>query len=341
MYLADFAQEKAPDDYNDDIEPEWLEFEPQEKKFDFSKQVPLTKMFSDSEIVDGEELGGLEDEDENTEETQKETPTEGMPISIEDIEKQQLSQVNPQKPAESNFKADPLVQSQQDMGHYGYIQQPFRQPGMQPEVQQPFGQPGMQPEPQQPFGQPGIQLGVQQPLGQPGASPQQINLPPQQPFGQNQPGFGAFQQQEFSGPFGGFNHPENPEFSGFGENEGFEHAFGDSMGFGNSLFGAPTGRDEEFDKIFGQPAQQNPMEGLFPPQNQDPKGQQPGMFGFGVDQNQFMTGNEEEDEEDDWLMDDQFQGKNLEFIDQHDTPLKEPKDLIKIAETIEVAYKYT
>jgi len=345
----DFGKEKAPDDYDDDMDPEWLDGFDASKKFDFSKQVPLKKMFGEKDGVELEELGGLEDDE--TEDKTEDNANIQQPISIDEIEKKQLSKFEaPTQPQTNVGGQSQFPQPQQDFGQFG-----FNQPGVNPQGFMPhapdaqgFNPNMMQPQPG--FQQPGV--GGHPPAGQsPG-------------FGA-QPGFGPTHGQDFGGPFGGFQQPpmqdfNNPVgnpmgqgFGGFGGEAfgGFNQPFsnpmdsfgGGDMGFGSSLFGAPAGRDEEFEKIFGQPSAGPPgNEKLFHSHNQPSKGQQPGMFGgYGVDQNQFMQTNDDEDEEDDWLMDDQFQSKNLEFIDQHqDTPIKGSQNLPKVGETIDVAYKY-
>lgn len=330
------------------MDPEWLEGFDKTKKFDFSTQVPLKKMFETKGDVEMEELGGLEDDDTN-EKTQDGGALQ-QPISIEELEKKQLSKFELPNQTPENTGAQPTFPPpQQDLGNFG-----FNQPGMNP---QGFNQPPSNPQGfNQPFDQPG--MAPQPGFPQPGAGMPPAGQNP--PFGGNQPGYGQPQGQDFGGPFGGFQQPpmqdfQNPMnqgFPGFGGDSfgGFEQpfnnpmdSFGGDMGFGSSLFGAPAGRDEEFEKIFGQPSPSPSMgEGAFPQPNQPQKGQQPGMFGgYGVDQNQFMQTNEDDEEEDDWLMDDQFQGKNLEFIDPHqDTPVKGALNLAKAGETIDVAYKY-
>jgi hypothetical protein len=129
-----------------------------------------------------------------------------------------------------------------------------------------------------------------------------------------------------------------------------QQPFGGNMGFGGSMFGPGYGRDEEFEKIFGQPSQLHNMGGMFP---DDPSGRthqdMGGLFGFNMGDNQFMTQQDDEEEDDDWLMDEQFNEKHLNFIDQHgDTPSKDviqiehqDEDIIfKPQNVIERAYKY-
>lgn len=167
------------------------------------------------------------------------------------------------------------------------------------------------------------------------------NAPLQQPMNQydNPMGFPGFPGQE---GFGGFGQP-------FG-NPIDAQPFGDNMGFGGSMFGPGYGRDEEFEKIFGQPSQPHNMGGMFPNDPSERAHQDMGgLFGFNVEDNQFMAQQDDDEEEDDWLMDEDFQDKHLNFIDQHgDTPSKdvarirdqEEDIIIKPQDVIERAYKY-
>jgi hypothetical protein len=266
-------------------------------------------MFGDAE---GVELGALEDEEEESTETQSTqpiVPSAAKPISIEQLEQQTFSRLEQDKPREHGFGQPPQT----------HHPSPFdqNQPNFMQSNPNTFSQfPGHQQPPMQQHQFPGFE----NPMG----------------F----PGFG-------SDPFSGFGQPlDNPM--------GMQSAFGDSMGFGGSMFGAPYGRDEEFEKIFGHTGPPGGMGGFF--SQGDPtrtKQEQDfgGMFNFGMSDNQFMAQNDDEDEEeDDWLMDDQFQDKHLGFIDQHgETPNKAKRELdddqetlkhIKTEEVIERAYKY-
>lgn len=310
--IEDFGGEKPTDDYDDDEDPEWLDFQPVEKKFDFSKQVPLTKMFGSGEEV---KLESLEGETLESEQAQQEM-IPGQPISIEELEKQTFNKLDQEKPKEEVFGQS------------------------QPQQRPPFGQG----PPPQTFGEP-PQNFQQFPGGNQQMPPQQ-QPPPMDQFGGNM-GFPGFPGQD---TFGGFGNPmDNPM--------GMQPGFGDSMGFGNDLFGGNFGRDAEFEKIFGNTSQPNEMGGFFPP-GADPSGKPPGqnmggMFGFNMGGDQFMAQTEEDDdEEDDWLMDEQFEDteKHLGFIDQHgDTPSKgapfdeaqqEHLKQVKAEEAIDRTYKY-
>lgn len=303
--LGEFGAERAPDDYDDDLEPEWLEFKPQEKKFDFSKQVPLKKMFGGkAEVL----LESLEDEDDMTETT---IDPGIKTISIEELERQQMQHFEQKAPDLLPFVQQKPAQNQFQPSHQQNNQS---LPGHGPIAGMPFSQ---------------------QPSNQPSAGGPPFGMP-------NQNSFGMPSHNEFSGPFGqlqqndGFGFPGGDPFSGFGQPLDNPTGFGDSMGFGNSVFGAPFSRDEEFEKIFGQPSQQQ-NQGFFP--SDDSK--QPDMGGmFGFNQDQFMS--TQNDDEDDWLEDDQFQDKQLDFIDQHhDTPIKGRAEYVKPDEVIESYYKFS
>lgn len=275
-------------------------------------------MFGDTE---GVELGALEDEDEEsteTQSTQPNVPSAAKPISIEQLEQQTFSRLEQDKPREHGFGQPPQT----------HHPSPFDQ-----------NQPNFMQSNPNAFSQfPGHH---QPPMQQP--QPQSQHQPHQFPGFENPMGFPGFG----SDPFSGFGQPlDNPM--------GMQSAFGDSMGFGGSMFGAPYGRDEEFEKIFGHTGPPGGMGGFF--SQGDPtqiKQEQDfgGMFNFGMSDNQFMAQNDDEDEEeDDWLMDDQFQDKHLGFIDQHgETPNKAKRELdddqetlkhVKTEEVIERAYKY-
>jgi hypothetical protein len=306
--IDDFGTDRPADDFDEDEDPEWLDFKPQEKKFDFSKQVPLKKMFENDK---GMELETLEDEDDmQTEDTQHMLPQDQQPISIDQIEQQTFNKHGQNMPQNMGMQQNPMQQ----------------QPSPFDQKPQDFGFPGQGQFP--PFGAGG---------------PQQMQQPGQPP-----------QVQQFDNPMGFPGFPGQDAFGSFGQpfdnNMGMQSAFGNSMGFGDSMFGPGYGRDEEFEKIFGQPGQQQNPGGFFPPGESTEKQQQDmgGMYNFGMDQNQFMTQQEDDDEEDDWMMDEQFQNKQLDFIGQHgDTPSKDKTQMddqvekhFKPKDVISKSYKY-
>lgn len=287
-------QERPADDYLEDEDPEWMNFEPETKKFDFSKQQTLTKMFGDDKDA---KLESLEDDEElePATDTKNESKTQLMPISIEELEKQQMTQLE-----QNSVKQAVAAQKVQKVP--GQFDPAIFNPN---QANQQFGQP-------QPWGgnqQPGF---VQ-------------NQPP--PFVQNQPNFVQNQLPPFGGqqvppqnmqkqaPFGQQN--DTMGFGGFGGSDPFGSTFGmpsdDQTGFGSNIFSSPFNMQPDFDpnNPFGAPTNDKP-------QSLDD------IFGFGAGNNQF-TGPEQDDdddEEDDWLMPDQIQD-NLQFIDGNNDPMSQ------------------
>mmetsp|Transcript_19244 Transcript_19244/g.22281 ORF Transcript_19244/g.22281 Transcript_19244/m.22281 type:complete len:560 (+) Transcript_19244:51-1730(+) len=221
---GEYQNDKQGDDMEDEDDPEWLDFEPQDKKFDFSKQVPFTKMF-EGENVKYEALEDDEDEKESTQEPE--------PISIEQLERQTFNKLEQEKQKEVQFtQKDPQFSSKEPH---------FMQKDPQFIPKEPMNT-------QMPYDQNVPNYGFPQQF----SMGSQFNMY-QQPMNQfeNPMGFSGFPGQD---PFGGFGQPlDNPM--------GMGSPFDDGMGFGNNIFGSPFGRDTEYDKIFGQ-APSNP-EGMF------------------------------------------------------------------------------
>lgn len=268
LFLGDYqAAEKQTDDLEDDEDPEWLDFEPQEKKFDFSKQQPLTKMFEGNDEIKYE---ALEDDEEDTNPT-----SDPKPISIEQLEKQTFSRLEQEKQkepvfAQSNFMSNPMGNTMNNpmsnpMGNPAgnLMNNPMGNP-----MANPMGNPMINqmnnlmsnPMGNQMNNPMGNQMNYGQDMHNYGFGMQNYPQYQDQNMGQygNQMGYGGFSRPD---PFGGFGNP-------FDNSMGMPPLYDDPMGFGGSLFSPPSfGRDPEYDKIFGNSGHQNQINPFFQQEN--------------------------------------------------------------------------
>lgn len=227
-YRNKFQNRDQPaDDYKDDEDPEWLDFEPDIKKFDFSKHQPLEKMYDDGDADDFGALEDDEDDQETTESTNKPQEPEMRPISIEELEKQTFTQIEQNTDSSQNKG---FVQDKFDAKYFGQNAQTS-----QPVVSGMFMNQNW---------------GAQPPFGQTGQTLQnQANQMSQ--FSGGYPGFED--NDPFGSAFGGAFGMTDDEDAGFGQNV-FSSPFQMQPEFDPmNPFGSTQSRDqpESLHDIFG------------------------------------------------------------------------------------------